>query len=79
MFSYGSVIGVEMFLVNGATPSLIERIVKMLSIAPAAPNVCPIAPLLAVTVHFFRFKWSFWNNLLIPTASARSPAKVLVA
>jgi len=58
---------------------LIDIIVNILSIAPAAPKVCPIAPLLAVIVHFCKVYGSSLNNLLIPTASARSPAGVLVA
>jgi hypothetical protein len=39
IFKTGFVIGFDRFLVSGEILSLIERIVNMLSIAPAAPKV----------------------------------------
>jgi hypothetical protein len=59
------------FIVGGITLLLIERILKIDSIAPAAPKVCPVIDLVELMAGISSLKMLF-----IAVASARSPKGV---
>ena len=61
------------FIVGGAWLSLMDKIEKIDSIAPAAPSVCPVIDFVELTIG------GFLNTDFIALHSARSPKGVDVA
>mmetsp|Transcript_44194 Transcript_44194/g.71010 ORF Transcript_44194/g.71010 Transcript_44194/m.71010 type:complete len:184 (-) Transcript_44194:1187-1738(-) len=69
--------GFSRLTVGGITPSWIARVVKTASIAPAAPSMCPVAPLVEVTKGFFSLSGPPMSFTMV-SASLASPTGVEV-